>query len=192
MNDPIGWVLVDFPCSYAQAKLLEEAMSGYKPTEELDPTNREKEMEEAFLLVQPTGKEEPPKVLIKSGLDAVIWFDCKTNEVQRRADGRRIDIEDIGKSNATFYHVDDAIPPTEEAPLCERLEPIDEDANHASSIVDRIVSFDQQSRSLQKWLSSFGAESSQQNLLQVIDANKAKDDVFGEISRVIENVLGNT
>jgi len=26
-----GWVLVDFPCSYAQAKLLEEALSGYKP-----------------------------------------------------------------------------------------------------------------------------------------------------------------
>lgn len=26
-----GWVLVDFPTSYAQAKLLEEALSGYKP-----------------------------------------------------------------------------------------------------------------------------------------------------------------
>ena len=34
--ESIGWVLVDFPCSYAQAKLLEEALSGYKPTSELD------------------------------------------------------------------------------------------------------------------------------------------------------------
>ena len=31
VTDPIGWVLVDFPASYAQAKLLEEALSGYKP-----------------------------------------------------------------------------------------------------------------------------------------------------------------
>jgi len=36
-----GWVLVDFPCSYAQAKLLEEALSGFKPLDELVPTARE-------------------------------------------------------------------------------------------------------------------------------------------------------
>ena len=27
-----GWVLLDFPSSYAQAKLLEEALTGYKPS----------------------------------------------------------------------------------------------------------------------------------------------------------------
>ena len=97
-------------------------------------------------------------MLIKSAVDAVIWFDCKKKEVQRRADGRRIDVDEIGKSNVTFYHVDDALPPTDESPLCERLEPIDEDGNHSSSIVDRIVSFDQQERSLQRWLTSFGVE----------------------------------
>ena len=68
-------------------------------------------------------------------------------------------MDEMGKSNVTFYHVDDAVPPTNEAPLCERLEPIDEDGNNASTIIDRIVSFDQQSRSLQRWLSSFGVES---------------------------------
>jgi adenylate kinase family enzyme len=40
-----GWVLVDFPCSYAQAKLLEQALSGYKPKEELEPTLRDAEIE---------------------------------------------------------------------------------------------------------------------------------------------------
>lgn len=48
-----GWVLVDFPCSYAQAKLLEEALSGFKPHEELETTEREKASEEALLLVRP-------------------------------------------------------------------------------------------------------------------------------------------
>ena len=36
-TEPLGWILVDFPCNYAQAKLLEEAMSGYKPSQELSP-----------------------------------------------------------------------------------------------------------------------------------------------------------
>ena len=37
-----GWVLVDFPCSYPQAKLLEKALSGYEPEEELELTERQK------------------------------------------------------------------------------------------------------------------------------------------------------
>ena len=56
-------------------------MSGYKPNVELEAIQRNQEMEDAFLLVQPTGKEEPPKTLIKSGLDSVIWFNCSTREV---------------------------------------------------------------------------------------------------------------
>ena len=56
-----------------------------------------------MLLVQPTAKEEPPKCLIKSGLDAVIWFSLPTDECQRRADGRRIDA--IG--GESIYHVTD-------------------------------------------------------------------------------------
>lgn len=159
-------MLVDFPCSYAQAKLLEEAMSGYKPTKEMEPIKRDTEMEEAFLLVQPTAKEEPPKMLIRSGLDAVIWFNCPIKECQRRADGRRVDVQELDSDQAvTFYHVDDAEPPTDAANLCERLEPIDEDSNHASALVDRVVSFDQQERSLRKWLTDFGVEERQYTLL---------------------------
>jgi adenylate kinase family enzyme len=32
-----GWVLVDFPSNFAQAKLLEAALSGYIPKSENDP-----------------------------------------------------------------------------------------------------------------------------------------------------------
>ncbi len=101
-------------------------------------------MEDAFLLVQPTAKEEPPKMMIRSGLDAVIWFNCPLKECQRRADGRRVDVDELEREQpVTFYHVDDAQPPPEQANRCERLEPIDEDSNHASALVDRVVSFDQ-------------------------------------------------
>ncbi len=57
------------------------------------------------------------------------------------------------------------------APLCERLELIDEDRNHNSALVDRVVSFDLEERSLNKWLTAFGVEDRNYNLLQCIDGN---------------------
>jgi len=148
-------------------------------------------MEEAFLLVKPTGKELPPKTLIRSGLDAVIWFDCPLKECQRRADGRRIDCDEIGKSETTFYHVNDRVPVTNCAPLCERLEPMDEDWDHSSSLVDRVVSFDMQEMSLRKWLHAFGVEERQYCLLQSVNGNATKESVFEQISAIIGNILDN-
>lgn len=89
-----GWMLVDFPCSYAQAKLLEEALSGYKPLEEMEPTEREIETKRALELVKPSPQEQQPDTLIKSGLDAVIWFKCSPEECLRRAEGPRVDSAD--------------------------------------------------------------------------------------------------
>jgi len=66
-------------------------LSGYKPNAELNSTQREKEIEDAYLLVQPNAKEDPPKMLLPSGLDAVMWFNCPIKEALRRADGRRYD-----------------------------------------------------------------------------------------------------
>lgn len=31
-REKLGWVLVDFPSNFAQAKLLETSLSGYMPT----------------------------------------------------------------------------------------------------------------------------------------------------------------
>lgn len=56
LDNKAGWVLIDFPQSYAQAKLLEQALSGFIPKEELKPTQRELEMSNAELLVQPNPK----------------------------------------------------------------------------------------------------------------------------------------
>lgn len=140
--------MLDFPSTFAQAKLLETALSGFVPQVELTPINREQQIKDAFLLVQPTAKEEPPKTLIKSGLDAVIWFDLSREECMRRALGRRFDPE-----TQKVYHIEDVPPPTNQAPLCERLVAMDEDHNSESSLVDRWMSFDQGSKALELWLS---------------------------------------
>ena len=132
-----GWILLDFPSTFAQAKLLETALSGYVPSQEMDSIPREKNLSDAFLLVQPTGKEQPPKTLKKSCLDAVIWFDLTREECMRRAIGRRIDPQDD-----KIYHVEDVSPPTNLAPLCERLLPMEDDNNAEATLIDRWISFD--------------------------------------------------
>ena len=89
--EPNGWILIDFPTNFSQAMLLEKALSGYVMPGDLEPIQRDIENKEAQLLVKPTEKPEPPKTLIPSGIDAVIWFDCSRDECLRRALGRRID-----------------------------------------------------------------------------------------------------
>ena len=44
---------------------------------------------------------------------------------------------------------------------------------------------------MRKWLTAFGVEERQYNLLQEIDANSSKDDVTDQISKVIANILDN-
>jgi adenylate kinase family enzyme len=97
-----GWVLIDFPANFGQAMLLEKALSGYNIPADLKPTTREDECKEATLLVKPTEKPEPPKTLIPSGMDAVIWFDCERDECLRRALGRRVD-----PGTGMRYHIED-------------------------------------------------------------------------------------
>ena len=59
--------------------------------------------------------------MIASGIDAILWFDLEQDEVQRRADGRRVDCDDDPASRKIFNVTND-VPPVDQAPLCERLE----------------------------------------------------------------------
>ena len=97
--------------------------------------------------MKPTEKPEPPKTLIPSGIDAVIWFDCSRDECLRRALGRRID----SQSNI-IYHIQDNPPSIEKSPLCEIIEPIDDESESMACLVDRWVAFDQTRSGLEKWL----------------------------------------
>lgn len=48
--------------------------------------------------------------------------------------------------------------------------------------MDRFVAFDQQSRSLSRWLQAFGVEDKNRVLMQVIDGNQAQDHVQGQVA----------
>lgn len=158
-----GWILIDFPSNFSQAMLLEKALSGYQIKEDLEKTQRETEQEAANVLVKPTEKPAPPKTLIPSGLDAIIWFDCSREECLRRALGRRID----GQNNI-IYHIQDNPPSIEKSPLCEIIEPIDDESESMACLVDRWVAFDQTKDGLHKWVTQFGDEPNSANLLTKI------------------------
>jgi len=179
-----GWILVDFPTNFSQAMLLEQALSGYQLPADLQPTQREREANDAELLVKPTAKPAPPKTLIPSGVDAVIWFDASRDECLRRALGRRIDSQ-----NNMIYHIEDNPPSIEQSPLCEIIEPIDDESESMACLVDRWVAFDQASSGLAKWLTQFGDEASSSNLLTRIDAGGDINSVYEQIEGLLRQIV---
>jgi hypothetical protein len=122
-------------------------LSGYLPKSELESIQREDELQESYLLAKPSDKIVPPVQLIRSGLDAVIWFDTSRQECLRRAVGRRFD-----NLNEKMYHIQDSPPLTTNAPLCERLVPMEELENAEAVLIDKWISFDAHAPALSKWL----------------------------------------
>ena len=61
--------------------------------------------------------------LQNSGLDCVLWLETERAECMRRAVGRRYDT-----MNEKIYHIEDVPPLCTNAPLIERMVPMDEDA----------------------------------------------------------------
>ena len=67
--------------------------------------------------------------------------------------------------NEKIYHIEDVPPLTTNAPLIERMIPMDEDENCEAALVDKWLSFDQSSKGLEKWLLRFGEESQSRTLV---------------------------
>lgn len=164
--------------------LLEKALSGYQAPGDLEKTQREIESEDARLLAKPTERAAPPKTLIPSGIDAVIWFDCSRDECLRRALGRRIDSQ-----TGIVYHIQDNKPSIEKSPLCEIIEPIDDESESMSCLVDRWVAFDQTKSGLEKWLTQFGDEHTSTKLLTRIEASGDIPSVYDQIDFILKNIV---
>jgi adenylate kinase family enzyme len=182
--DNKGWILIDFPSNFSQAMLLEKALSGYQMPADLEPTQREIEMKEAEVLVKPTERPPPPKRLISSGIDAVIWFDCSREECLRRALGRRID-----EKNNIIYHIQDNPPSIEQSPLCEIIVPIDDESESMACLLDRWVAFDQTKNGLEKWLTQFGDEETSRNLMARIEASGDINSVYSQIDNILNAIV---
>jgi len=70
-----------------------------------------------------------------------------------------------------IYHIQDNPPSIEKSPLCEVIEPIDDESESMACLIDRWVAFDQTRNGLEKWLTRFGDEYTGTNLLTKIEAS---------------------
>jgi len=102
----------------------------------------------------------------------------------RRAVGRRFDPLD-----EKMYHIEDIPPPTDMAPLCERLIAMDDEFNSESTLIDRWMSFDQGAKALENWASQFGDSNSGKSILYKLQAESDQESVSALIKEILENVL---
>ena len=158
-----GFVLVDFPSTLSQAKLLEEALSGYVCYEDREVEAKHKLLSESEVLAKPTPIPEPQKELIPSGLDAVLWLKTPKEECIRRAFGLKKDV----KNDAT-YHILNNPPPTTNNDIVEKLQSAPDAELLNAILTDRHISFEMAASALMKWLQQFGDAKRGMCLLQEV------------------------
>ena len=132
-----GWILLDFPHTAHQAKLLEKQLSNFKPKDEITQTKLESNLESASLIVKSTEPVVLQRKLLRSGLDHVLNIVISKEDSIRRTIGRRFD-----EQSRQLYHLVDNPPPVDNAPLIERLEQIRDFETAELAIVDKNCELD--------------------------------------------------
>jgi len=83
-------------------------------------------------LAAPTPKTKATQKLIKSGVDCAIVIDLEKEECLKRALGRRVD-----PNSNELFHLEENLPPIENAAKVERLIPFDDAFNSELGIMDK-------------------------------------------------------
>jgi adenylate kinase family enzyme len=89
-----GWIIDGFPNTFAQAKLLEKALTGYNEDNPI-PAKLKRES-----ILAPNPKPEMAKPKHKSAIDLVIYLDISNDSVLKRSVGRyciKINLKFISK-----------------------------------------------------------------------------------------------
>jgi adenylate kinase family enzyme len=177
-----GIVLVNFPNTYNQARLLERKLSSYIPENEKPVLQANILKENLSLIVDKSLTILPPKKLLQGGLDYVFYLDVPFRECIRRAIGRRLD-----PNTKTIYHIDDN-PPDTHSNICENLVQLDDPINTQSNLVTRNLSFRNTIDYIIDFYQPFGFEKNKIKLFHQIDGFRDKDLVTQQLIEFINEV----
>ncbi|CAD8205275.1 unnamed protein product [Paramecium octaurelia] len=180
-----GWLLVGFPHTYDQAKLLEKYLTNIQPQDE--PTALQTRLQEAARIVRPNEYQIVPRTKQESGVGVCVYLEMPSNEMcLRRAIGRRYD-----NHNHSLYHLDTNPPPVDNAPLIERIKPLYEVDNLQEQISDKNSYFMTQIEGVRNWYNSFESKcgSNIQNAFTSVDASNNYERVFYDVDQVFQNFL---
>ena len=182
-----GFVIVNFPNTYNQAKLLENILSGYIPKSESRPL-KSLRMKKIFSIVLDTSEEIlPPNKLILGGFDFIFYINVPSNECIRRAVGRRLYYDAKNKENI-IYHLEDKLPPTN-SNICENLKKVDNIDRCESALVTRHLSFENSVNEVISFYQPFGFENKKLQSFEEIDGNMEKDYVTQNILTYINQLV---
>lgn len=173
-----GWVLIGFPYTLEQAKLLEKGLSGYEPPASLPPgppvlTNNASEVVESRIAPPPA--PTPRQGALPSAIDLVFRLDCEQNRLIRRAIGRR-----VNPQNNTYFHLQRK-PPDEDAPVKELLQEIATDVDLQVKLPELFSAYHEQEDALAGWFQEFGS-------FRPVFAVPEKKEVLGVLKHEIEHL----
>ncbi|XP_059172221.1 sperm flagellar protein 2-like isoform X3 [Physella acuta] len=169
-----GWVLDGYPHTYAQAKLLEKALSGIDTAK----TDSKTRISKSSLVNDPRPAPPPPDP--PSGIDVVVLFDIRDELCLKRAAGRTEQVQ-AGKS----YHEEFEPPPEGSATgvgKVEKVQPVVDPSFDQEQIQTRITGFVDHWPKLEKWFVKFGT-------LKTVDASLEKESLYLETEKIFEDII---
>ena len=182
-----GFVIVNFPNTYNQAKSLENILSGYIPKSESRPL-KSLRMKNLFSIVLDQSEEIlPPNKLILGGFDFIFYINVPSNECTRRAVGRRLFYDAKNKENI-IYHLEDKLPPTN-SNICENLKKVGNIDRCESALVTRHLSFENSVNEVISFYQPFGFENKHLQSFEEINGNQEKDYVTQNILTYINQLV---
>ena len=182
-----GFVVVNFPNTYNQAKLLENILSGYIPKNESRQLKSNK-MKNIFSIVLDKSEEIlPPNKLILGGFDFIFYINVPGNECIRRAVGRRL-FYDIKEKENIIYHLEDKLPSTD-TNICENLKKVGNIDRCESALVTRHLSFENSVDEVISFYQPFGFENKHLQSFEEINGNQEKDYVTQNILTYINQLV---
>ena len=180
---PSGYVLLDFPNSYAQAKTLERIMSDFLPRNERPKSEAQAEKEFLITLVKPSVKKQLPTVLKQAGFDKVLYLEASNDACLNRAFG------DYKTPRDMHYHLVANPPPINQTPLVEKLTFNEVPAKNQFLMADLNKNRSLDLPEMLDLYSNFGSEEDKVNCIVRVDANNDMTTLLSDIDDIVAKLL---
>jgi hypothetical protein len=180
---PAGFVLLDFPNSVKQAKVLERMMTNFLSRDKIPKSEAQIEKEFLIRLMKPSEKELPPKSLKPSGFDLMLYLEASNSSCLYRAFG------DYKTPRDMHYHLVANPPPVDQTPLVETLVFNENQQKNQYLMADLNKNRSLDLPTVVDLYEHFGTNSDGKKTIMVVDANQDMTSLLANIDEIISDLL---
>jgi len=178
-----GIVLIDFPQTCNQARILENRLTAYIPEIEKPKTQLQIYRENLSILLERNKKQVQQKELLPGGLDIIFNIEVDSTVCIKRSILRRVD-----PNNGNIYHLEDNPPPNDNKVL-DRLKPIDDPNASEQVLKNKHYQFDIEIIRINELYYPFGIQEPLFNIVRKINGQKLKDQVFTSVNETLTKYI---